>query len=83
MIKKYWEIEHPKYDAHFDNVSDNAWEVWRLERVERVVGTLKDRIAWQKRFHCTPILKNNDQGSWSGLKFKNKADYVLFLLEWS
>ena len=79
MIRKYWMLDHPKYDAHFDKVSDNAWKVWKQEQTYE---KLHDNVAWRERFGCDQLV-GDKLDSWVGLKFKNKAHYVLFLLEWS
>jgi hypothetical protein len=77
MIIKSWNKASPYYDSIFDEASDNLWNVWR-DMPET------DYKSFIKAFKCVPIRKhvNGNEGIWIGLKLKNKAKYMLFLLEW-
>jgi hypothetical protein len=80
MIRKIWVERLPNYDRTFDLASDNLWAVWKEEMAKSIISP-KNTSAFKKRFNYKPIVNIN--GGWEGLIFKNKAEYMLFLLEWS
>jgi hypothetical protein len=79
MIKKSWLIESKYYDSLFDVAVNNAWKVWQ-EEIQYY--NVLDAPEWLKRFNCKPVLNENSK-TWNAMIFKNKADYVLFMMEWS
>jgi hypothetical protein len=81
MIEKIWSKKFENYDEDFNNMSDKLWEVWIRERDDKGIGNYHHIHAFQRRFGCKIVL--SEDGSWIGLKFKNKGEYMLFILEWS
>ena len=88
MYKKYWNSDLPEYDEQFDRVSDNLWSYWKNLVFENpslfktnTTFPYKNAEVFYKTFGFKPILNKNRQ--FDGLEFKNKAQYMLFLMEWS
>jgi thiamine biosynthesis lipoprotein ApbE len=85
MIKKFWNKNHEKYDAQFDRATDNLWKIWKDEvnaSVSKIVS-VHNIDAFKNRFGYEPIRINDNSSAWAGLIFKDTAEYMLFLLEWS
>jgi hypothetical protein len=82
MIEVSWEIGSSQFDGAFDEASSNAWDVWSKDKNFLDTDGKMNVAEWEKQFHCKPIV-NPDHDTWTGLIFKDKASYVLFLLEWS
>jgi hypothetical protein len=90
MIRKIWDQGSAEYDSFFDQVATNAWTAW-IEDADAVTSTkvsykrdaydVMDAIKWEERFHCKPIVVN--ENLWAGLKFTDEGAYFLFILEWA
>jgi hypothetical protein len=78
-------INSPDYNQQALSVFDNAWTAWCVNSSGADRYNVK---AWQKKFNCRVIVVKESntlpsQERWIALEFKNKAAYMIFLLEWS
>ena len=85
MIEKFWNLREKdrNYDAIFQEAAGKMWGVWVEERNKEKYD-LFDEVKWEKLFRCSPIVadRQNDSRIWTGLRFKDEGEYMLFLLEW-